>query len=101
MTTRIKPYALQLAIAYLAHLKGGVHVAVDVVLLFGHFNVLFRRDIDLISDIGVDILPVGILVPTILHHETSKKYSKVKLNLKVTNELSSMPSIKAWYNDLF
>jgi hypothetical protein len=65
MAARIKTDTLQLGIADLAKLEGGVHVDIDVMLLLGHFDVLLWRDVDVLADVGVVRLPVWIEIPKI------------------------------------
>ena len=75
MAARVKADALELCVTNFAHLKGGVDVAVDVVLLFSHFDVLLRADIHLLADVGVDALTVREQVAAkrgdFLYHEVA------------------------------
>lgn len=62
MSTWIDPHVFHVAVANLAHLKGGLNVAVDVVLLFADFDVLLGCYRNHRPHVDVFQLAGGILV---------------------------------------
>ena len=59
----VKTDALQLRVTDLAQLECRVHVDIDVVLLLGDFDVLLGGDVDVLADVGIVVLSVGVEVP--------------------------------------
>ena len=57
VAARLQTHVLVVLGTDLAHLEGGAHLAVDLVLLLGHLNVLLLRG-------GQDLRQVHVLVQT-------------------------------------